>query len=121
MSTPGPMPVGPYTPLVAAGPFVVTSGQVGLVPGEPKLVEGGVEAQTRQAMANVGNVLSNEGLGWSDVFKTTVYLTDIAAYGVFNEIYVELLGSHRPARTLVEVSALPVGALVEIEAWALKP
>jgi len=99
---------------------VVTSGQVGLVPGEPKLVEGGLEAQTRQAMANVENVLSQHGLAWPDVFKTTVYLTDIAAYGAFNDVYMELLGPHRPARTLVAVSALPVGALVEVEAWALK-
>jgi 2-iminobutanoate/2-iminopropanoate deaminase len=54
-----------------------------------------------------------------DVFKTTVYLTDISGYSQFNEIYVEVLGDHRPARTLVEVSGLPIGALVEIEAWAL--
>jgi 2-iminobutanoate/2-iminopropanoate deaminase len=123
MSTPGPTPVGPYTPVVSAGSFVVTSGQVGLVAGEsgPRLVEGGLEAQTRQAMANVSNVLSQHGVGWTEVFKTTVYLTDISNYSAFNEIYVELLGPLRPARTLVAVSALPVGALVEIEAWALRP
>jgi len=114
-------PVGPYTPVVKAGPFVVTSGQVGLKTGDsgPALVEGGLVAQTRQAIANVATVLSEFDLAWTDVFKTTVYLTDIAAYAEFNSIYMEELGSHRPSRTLVAVSGLPVGALVEIEAWAL--
>ncbi len=117
-----PTPVGPYTPVVNAGPFVVTSGQVGLIQTDsgPALAVGGLEAQTRQAMANVATVLSEFGLAWPDVFKTTVYLTDITAYGQFNAVYVEMLGSHRPARTLVAVSALPVGAVVEIEAWALR-
>jgi 2-iminobutanoate/2-iminopropanoate deaminase len=114
-------PVGPYTPVVRAGPFVVCSGQVGLAAGEsgPALVEGGLEPQTRQAMANVASVLAEMSLGWPDVFKTTVYLTDIAQYSTFNAIYMEELGSHRPARTLVAVSALPIGAVVEVEAWAL--
>jgi 2-iminobutanoate/2-iminopropanoate deaminase len=118
-----PRPLGPYTPVVSAGQFIVTSGQVGLVPGQtpPALAEGGLEAQTRQAIANVAAVLSEFGIGWESVFKTTCYLTDIAAYAEFNAIYVELLGSHRPARTLVAVSALPVGAVVEIEAWAFAP
>ena len=113
--------VGPYTPVVRAGPFVVCSGQVGLASGEsgPALVEGGLEPQTRQAMANVASVLSEVGLEWRDVFKTTVFLTDISGYSAFNAVYTELLGSHRPARTLVAVAALPIGAVVEIEAWAL--
>jgi 2-iminobutanoate/2-iminopropanoate deaminase len=114
-------PVGPYTPVVRAGPYVVCSGQIGLENGSAgvALAEGGLGAQTRQAMSNVSSVLGEFGLGWPDVFKTTVYLTDISAYSDFNAIYVEELGSHRPARTLVAVSALPIGALVEIEAWAL--
>jgi 2-iminobutanoate/2-iminopropanoate deaminase len=69
-------------------------------------------------MANVSSVLAEVGLGWTDVFKTTVYLTDMAKYSAFNAVYMEELGSHRPARTLVAVTALPVGAVVEIEAWA---
>jgi 2-iminobutanoate/2-iminopropanoate deaminase len=114
-------PIGPYTPVVRAGPFVVCSGQVGLAAGEsgPALVDGGLEPQTRQAMANVSSVLGEVGLGWTDVFKTTVYLIDMAQYSAFNAVYMEELGSHRPARTLVAVTALPVGAVVEIEAWAL--
>lgn len=111
-------PVGPYTPVVRSGDVIVCSGQVGLVGGEKRSLADGFEAQTRQAMENVATVLSGEGVGWDDVFKTTVYVTDIGSYSEFNAIYTDVLGSHRPARTLVEVSALPVGALVEIEAWA---
>ena len=112
-------PVGPYTPSVKAGPFVVCSGQIGIEPGPsgPVLADG-LAAQTRQAMANVAQLLAGHGLGWKDVVKTTVYLTDIAGYGEFNEVYVEQLGDHRPARSLVAVVGLPLGALVEIEAWA---
>ena len=114
-------PVGPYTPAVKAGPYVVCSGQVGIENGSSgvALAEGGLVPQTRQAMANVDSVLKEFGLGWPDVFKTTVYLTDISAYSDFNAGYVEELGAHRPARTLVAVAALPIGALVEIEAWAV--
>ena len=113
-------PVGPYTPITRAGPFVVCSGQVGIAASEsgPSLVDGGLEPETRQAMANVASLLGELELGWPDVFKTTVYLTDISQYSAFNAVYVEELGSHRPASTLVAVAALPIGAVVEIEAWA---
>jgi 2-iminobutanoate/2-iminopropanoate deaminase len=113
-------PVGPYTPVVQAGNLVVCSGQVGLVPGEsgPTLADG-FEAQVRQSMENVATVLGQKGVGWPDVFKTLVFLTDMTQYSTFNSIYTEMLGDHRPARSLVTVAALPVGALVEIEAWAI--
>jgi 2-iminobutanoate/2-iminopropanoate deaminase len=78
----------------------------------------GLEAQTRRAMANVRELLAGRGLGWQNVVKTTVFLADIADYARFNEIYTEEAGKHRPARTLVGVAGLPLGALVEIEAWA---
>ena len=112
-------PVGPYSPAVRAGPWLVCSGQVGIEPGPdgPVLAEG-FEAQTRRAIANVADVLAGHGLAWRHVVKTTVFLTDMAEYPVFNEIYVEALGTHRPARSLVAVAALPLGAEVEIEAWA---
>lgn len=113
-------PVGPYTPVVQAGNLVVCSGQVGLVPGDsgPTLADG-FEAQVRQSMENVATVLGQKGVGWPDVFKTLVFLTDMNEYPTFNAIYTEVLGQHRPARSLVAVTALPVGALVEIEAWAI--
>ncbi|HUI03032.1 MAG TPA: RidA family protein [Acidimicrobiales bacterium] len=113
-------PVGPYTPAVWAGPWLVCSGQVGARPGPsgPELVAGGFEAQVRQALANVEGLLVGQGLQWAHVVKTTVYLTDIDAYAAFNAVYVEVLGDHRPARALVAVAALPLGAQVEVEAWA---
>jgi len=114
------MAVGPYTPAVRAGQWLVCSGQIGIHQGEhgPELVAGGFEAQTRRALANVASLLTGRGLGWANVVKTTVYLADMADYGSFNALYLEALGSSRPARSVVSVSALPMGALVEVEAWA---
>jgi 2-iminobutanoate/2-iminopropanoate deaminase len=116
-------PVGPYAPAVRAGPWLVCSGQVGIRsdPGGPALVEGGLAAQAHQALDNVAALLAGRGLDWENVVKTTVFLTDMADYATFNEIYVAALGDHRPARTLVAVAALPLGALVEVEVWAYVP
>jgi 2-iminobutanoate/2-iminopropanoate deaminase len=113
-------PVGPYRPLVRTGDLVVCSGQLGLRPGAagPELVPGGVVAQTDQALANVTELLASEGLGWSHVVKVTAFLADIADYGVFNDRYVAALGGSRPARSVVAVAGLPLGALVEVEVWA---
>jgi 2-iminobutanoate/2-iminopropanoate deaminase len=109
-------PVGPYTPIVRAGSWLVCSGQVGLAEGG--LVEGGVTAQLRQALANLAALLAGEGASLADVVKATVFLTDMADYQAMNEVYVEAFGDHRPARSAVAVAALPLGALVEVEAWA---
>jgi 2-iminobutanoate/2-iminopropanoate deaminase len=109
-------PKGPYTPIVRAGEWLVTAGQLGMKDGE--LVEGGVVEQTRQAMANVRALLESEGASMADVVKTTVFLADIADWPAMNDPYVEAFGDHRPARSAFAVGALPMGALVEIEAWA---
>jgi 2-iminobutanoate/2-iminopropanoate deaminase len=116
-------PVGPYAPAVRAGPWLVCSGQVGIRSegGTTALVEGGLEAQARQALANVEALLAGRGLGWENVVKATVFLTDMAGYATFNDIYVHALGDARPARSLVAVAGLPLGALVEIEVWAYVP
>jgi 2-iminobutanoate/2-iminopropanoate deaminase len=113
-------PVGPYSPTARAGNLLVCSGQIGARSGPdgPALVPGGFRAQVRQALDNVAGLLAAQGLDWGHVAKTTVYLADIADFGAFNEIYVEALGSHRPARSVVAVAGLPMGALVEIEVWA---
>lgn len=113
-------PVGPYAPAVRAGPWLVCSGQIGVrnESGGPVLVDGGLTAQATQALDNVRTLLAGRGLSWDNVVKTTVYLTDMAGYATFNEIYMEALGAHRPARSLVAVAGLPLGALVEIEVWA---
>lgn len=112
-------PVGPYTPVVRTGNFVITSGQIGIENG--KLVEGGLAAELDQAMRNLADVLAQEGATLADVVKTTVFLTDMADYAEMNERYTAALGDHRPARSAVAVAALPIGACVEIEAWAVAP
>lgn len=109
-------PVGPYTPIVRAGDWLVVSGQVGLAAGA--LVDGGIRAQLAQALANLSGLLDGEGAGLRDVVKTTVFLVDMADYAEMNEVYVATFGDHRPARSAVAVAALPIGAIVEVEAWA---
>lgn len=110
-------PVGPYSPIVRAGQWLVCSGQIGLLDG--RLVEGGIRAQARQALDNLRVLLEREGATLRSVVKTTVFLTDAADFGAVNEVYAEAFGDHRPARSTVAVAALPLGAAVEVEAWAL--
>lgn len=111
-------PVGPYTPIVEAGPWLICSGQVGIADGA--LVEGGLEPELRQAMANMEGLLAAKQATMADVVKTTVFLTDMDHYADMNRIYVELFGDHRPARSAVAVASLPIGATIEIEAWAYR-
>lgn len=112
-------PLGPYTPVVRAGDWIIVSGQLGAVDGV--LVEGGVAAQTKQAVANLVTQLASVGATLADVAKTMCFLTDIDTFATFNDAYVEGFGDHRPARSTIGVAALPGGAAVEIEAWAYKP
>ncbi|HEX6312545.1 MAG TPA: Rid family detoxifying hydrolase [Acidimicrobiia bacterium] len=122
VSTPNAPPVaGPYSPAVRAGDWIVLAGQVGFDPGTGALAPGGAGAQTRQAMANIATVLDDCGASFADVAKTTIFVTDIAEFGAVNEAYGEALGEHRPARSTVQVGALPAGASVEIEIWAHLP
>lgn len=113
-----PAAVGPYSQGVRAGGFVFTAGQVGLDPETGKLVDGGVEAETRQVMQNLTQVLEAAGLGLDRIVKTTIFLADIADFQKVNAVYAEALGAHRPARSTVQAGALPLGARVEIEAVA---
>ena len=109
-------PIGPYTPVVRAGEWLVCSGQLGLKDGT--LVDGGVQAQARQAVANIAALLEGEGASLADVVKTTVFLAHISDFGLVNDVYADAFGGHRPARSAIAVAALPMGGLVEIEAWA---
>jgi 2-iminobutanoate/2-iminopropanoate deaminase len=111
-----PKPVGPYTPVVRAGDWLICSGQVGLRSGA--LVEGGVAAQVTQAIANIKALLTGAGSSLDAVVKTTVFLADMDDFQSMNEAYTAAFGDHRPARSAFAVAALPLGALVEIEAWA---
>jgi 2-iminobutanoate/2-iminopropanoate deaminase len=85
------------------------------------IVEGGVSAQTTQALANVASQLEAAGATLQDVVKTLCFLTDMGTFAEFNQAYADAFGEHRPARSTVEVSALPGGMAVEVEAWAYKP
>jgi 2-iminobutanoate/2-iminopropanoate deaminase len=109
-------PVGPYTPIVRGGDLLFTAGQVGI--DENGLVDGGLEPELRRVFVNLRTVLGTAGASLTDVVKTTVFLADIGDYARMNEIYMEEFGDHRPARSAVEVAALPLGARVEIEAIA---
>lgn len=108
--------VGPYTPALRAGEWLCVSGQIGL--GPDGLADGGVAGQLRQALSNLGALLAEHGATASQVAKTTVFLVDMGDYATMNEVYCDYFGDHRPARSAVAVAALPLGALVEVEAWA---
>lgn len=110
-------PLGPYSPIVRAGDWLVLSGQVGLRDGT--LVPGGVAAETRQALQNVFDLLASEDAGPTDVVKTTVFLRHMRDFAIMNEAYAEMFGDHRPARSTIAVVELPAVALVEVEAWAM--
>lgn len=116
-----PQAIGPYSAGIRAGDYVYTSGQLGVDRGTGKLVEGGVEAQARQALTNLGYVLQAAGLGLEHVVKTTVFLADIADYAAVNAVYATFFSEAFPARSAVQVAALPAGARVEIEAIAFGP
>jgi 2-iminobutanoate/2-iminopropanoate deaminase len=109
-------PIGPYTPLVRAGHWLISSGQIGL--SEGRVVQGGVRDEVRQALDNLSALLAAEGSGLHEVVKTTVFLRHMRDYPIMNEVWAEHFGDHRPARSAVAVAELPLHALVEIEAWA---
>lgn len=113
-----PSAIGPYSQAVKVGDFVFCSGQIALDPKTGELVAGGVEAQTRQVMANLGEVLGAAGASFAHVVKTTIYLTDLRDFAAVNRIYGEFVGAAPPARATVQVAALPKGASVEIDATA---
>ena len=112
-------PIGPYTPAVRAGDWIIVSGQLGLKNGA--IVAGGVAAQTAQAIANLKALLAEHRATLADVNKTASSLTDIDTFATFNEAYVKAFGNHRPARSTVGIAGLVGTAVVEIEAWAYKP
>jgi len=116
-----PAVAGPYSPAVRAGDWLVLAGQVGLDPATGAIVEGGAEAQARQVLANIFAILGDCGAAITDVAKTTVFVTDIGQFAAVNAVYAEAFGEHRPARSTVQVAALPGGAQVEIEVWAHLP
>jgi 2-iminobutanoate/2-iminopropanoate deaminase len=117
-STNAPAAIGPYSQAIRAGQFVFASGQLGIDPQTGKLQEG-VEAQARQALANVQALLAAAGSSTAHVVKSTIFLADLADFARVNTLYSEVFQHEPPARSTVQVAALPLGALVEIEVIAL--
>lgn len=113
--------IGPYSIGVSIHHFVFSSGQLGLDPASGEIVTGGIEAQTRQAMENVRSVLAGAGTSLENVIKTTVFLKDINDFARMNAVYGEFFSGNYPARSAVQVAALPKDGLVEIEVIAALP
>ena len=111
-----PKAIGPYSQAVKIGRYVFLSGQIPIDPFNGELVEGGVEAQTRQVLKNLQAVAEEAGASMRDVLKTTVYLADLSTFSEMNAVYAEFFPEPFPARATVGVAALPKGAAVEIEA-----
>ena len=119
-TTKAPGAVGPYSQAVCAGDLVYTAGQIALDPATGQMVGDDISTQTDRVLLNLKAILESAGSGLTRVVKTTVYLQDMADFAQMNQVYSRYFASSPPARTTVEVSALPLGALVEIEDVALR-
>ena len=116
-----PAAIGPYSQGIVANGFLFTAGQIAIDPATGQIVNGDVAKQTERVMANLAAVLGTVNATWKDVVKTTVFLHDMGDFPVVNEVYGKALGEARPARSTVQVSALPRGVLVEIDAVVAIP
>ncbi|MBK8594900.1 MAG: RidA family protein [Holophagales bacterium] len=116
-----PKAIGPYAQGIVAGGFLFTAGQVPLDPATMKLVSGTIAEETNRVFDNLAAILAGAGCGLNDVVKTTVFLLDMGSFAEMNGAYAARFGDHRPARSTVQVSALPAGARVEIEVVAKLP
>jgi len=119
VSEKAPKAIGPYSVAVQTGQLVYTAGQIGLNPETGEIVPGGIEAETRQVLTNLKNVLESAGSSLGDVVKTTVFLRDMGDFAKMNAIYAEFFAKDPPARSTVAVAGLPKGCAVEIEAVAV--
>ncbi|XP_041725549.1 2-iminobutanoate/2-iminopropanoate deaminase [Coregonus clupeaformis] len=118
-TTKAPAAIGPYSQAVLVDRTMYVSGQLGMDPTSGQLVEGGVQAQTKQALVNMGEILKEAGCGYDNVVKTTVLLADMNDFVSVNDVYKTFFSSNFPARAAYQVAALPRGGLVEIEAVAV--
>ena len=113
-----PAAIGPYSQAIRSGNFIFCSGQIPLDPKSGEMVSDDIRAQTRQVLDNISGLLKSEGLSLGDVLKTTIFLTDLGNFQIVNEIYGSYFNNQPPARSTVQVSALPKGAKIEIEVIA---
>jgi 2-iminobutanoate/2-iminopropanoate deaminase len=116
-----PAAIGPYSQGIAAGSLVFCSGQIPLDPATGELVNGDMGTRTERVLKNLTAVLEAHGIGLSNVVKTVVFLTDLADFGAMNSVYAKFFSEQPPARSTIQVAALPKGANIEIEAVAVKP
>ncbi|MCY0887837.1 MAG: RidA family protein [Alicyclobacillaceae bacterium] len=116
-TTSAPAAIGPYAQAVAVGPFLYTSGQIPLSP-DGTFMQGDIATETKQVLENLDAILKEAGYGRNEVVKTTIFMTNLAHFAEVNEFYAEFFGDHRPARSTVQVAALPRGAQIEIEVMA---
>lgn len=115
-----PQAIGPYSQAATADNLIFISGQIAIDPATGKLISGGIENETRRVLANLRAILEHQGLSFSNVCQSRIFVTDLQNFQTVNKIYAEFLGEARPARATVQASALPLGALVEIEMVAVK-
>lgn len=116
-----PIAVGPYSPATICNGFAFLSGQIPINPASGTIVDGTIEVQTRQVLSNITAVLNHLGLTFHHVVKTTIFLTDLKNFSEVNSIYSEIMGEAKPARSTIQVAALPLGAEIEIECIAALP
>lgn len=116
-----PQAIGPYSQAIVCGGTIYTSGQIGLDPQSGTMIGDDIKSQIRQVMGNLEAVLSEAGASFDDVVKSTIYITDLADFATVNDIYAESFLNSKPARSTVQVTALPLGALVEIDMIASLP
>ncbi len=122
LATPAaPAAIGPYAQGVSCGELVFCSGQIGLDPTTGELIAGGIEAETRRALANLAAVLDCADASFASLLRVSIYLVDLGDFTRVNAIYAEALGEARPARSTIGVAALPRGARIEIDAIATRP
>ncbi len=114
-----PAAIGPYSQAIRAGSIIYCSGQIPLDPKTGQIISGGIDAQTRRVLDNITALLKAEGLGFGNIVKTTIFLTNLGDFQTVNEVYGSYFKSQPPARSTVQVSALPKGANVEIEVIAV--
>lgn len=119
LTTDAPAPIGPYSQAVKSGNILFCSGQIPLDPNTGLMKNASIEEETRQVLTNLSAVVSSGGATLADVVKTTIFLTDLGNFATVNAIYDEFFGTSKPARSTVQVSALPKGANVEIECIAI--
>jgi len=116
-----PAPIGPYSQAIRARGFIFASGQIAIDPATQQLVPGGIAEQTEQTLKNVANLLQAAGTNIAHIVRCVVYLQNMDDFAAMNQIYARVFGADPPARTTIEVSGLPLGALIEVEATALLP